>query len=238
MTMQQILRDGLLQKGYELTKEQEQQFCCFTEALIEKNKVMNLTTIIEETEIATKHYLDSLTLFDTGLITENASVIDIGCGAGFPGVPLRIMRPDLRLSMLDSTAKKLVFIEEALKEIGIRDVSFLSGRAEEFSHQKEYRESFALATSRAVANLRALCELSLGFVKVGGYFLALKGLKAEEELSEANNSIKLMGGEFVKILPVKIYNENFTHGIIIIKKIKETPEKYPRNFGKILKSPL
>ena len=230
-----LLREGLLAKGIELSAMQGEQFERFTAMFLEKSKQMNLSAITSEEGIAVLHYLDSLTLLDTALIHEGARVIDIGCGAGFPGVPLAIMRPDIALTLLDATKKKLSFVQEAVKSLGLSGAQTVAARAEELAHDRNYRERFDIATSRAVANLSVLCEIALPFVAAGGYLLALKGEKAEEEAQEAQKKVMKMGAIIQSVNDVTLYQSDRSHHIVVIKKLSPTPKEYPRAYGKIVK---
>lgn len=207
----------------------------YAELLIEKNKVMNLTAITEPADIATLHFLDSaalLTLADF----KNKKVADIGTGAGFPGMPLRIVEPSIRLTLLDSLNKRIDFLKEVCADLGLSDVECVHGRAEEFAFH--HRESFDIVTSRAVANLQMLSELCLPLVNVGGYFLSMKSVDSEQELNDAKNAIKTLGGQVEKVVDYAIPGTEVSHRLIFIKKMRETPKKYPRTFAKIKKNPL
>jgi len=200
--------------------------------LLEKNKKFNLTAITEREEVIIKHFVDSLLGVDN--IVGN-KLIDIGSGGGFPAIPIKVFKPDIMLIMLDSTGKKCEFLNTVCKELEFKSAKAICGRAEELSRTAEYRESFDVCTARAVARLNTLCEYTLPFVKVGGYFVAYKG-DAEEEITEAQNAIKILGGKIEKIDNFEL--EGAKRQIIVIKKIKSTPDKYPRGNGKERKKPL
>lgn len=203
--------------------------------LLEKNKVMNLTAITQPDEVVIKHFWDSLTVLGAVDIPQGASVIDVGTGGGFPGIPLLIARPDIKLTMLDSTRKKLDFIDFALQELSLTAAT-VHARAEE-AGQGELRESFDFAVSRAVASLNVLSEYCLPFVAPGGTFCAMKGSKGSEELTEAEGAVRLLGGEVSekKLLRLEYLGERT---LISIKKISHTPTKYPRPSAQISKKPL
>ena len=206
--------------------------------LIEKNKVMNLTAITDEKGVALLHIYDSLTLADTGLFDGAKSVIDVGCGGGFPSLPLAVYLPECTVTANDATAKKLAFVAEAAAEAGCNNLLTLCGRAEELSRLPEYREKYDIAVSRGVARLNVLCEWCLPFVKPGGYFIAMKGEKGAEETKEAKNAIALLGGELVDIINITIPEFGYLHTLAVIKKKTFTPGTYPRQNGKITKKPL
>lgn len=221
--------------GLKLTEEMIEKFDRFAELLVETNKVMNLTAIKDPDEIAVKHFADSLSVFTAADIPEGASVIDIGTGAGFPGIPMLIFRPDLKLTMVDSTGKKLNFVRQTLEELNL-SAEVIHTRAEELG-QGAKRESYDFAVSRAVAALNVLSEYCIPFVKPGGEFIAMKGAKAAEELAAAKTAIKTLGGAFSKEFSLNL-SDSAERSLIIIKKISQTPTKYPRPSAQISKKPL
>jgi len=210
----------------------------YYEMLIDWNEKINLTAITEEDEVAKKHFLDSLNANVSGIIEDGFSVIDVGTGAGFPGIPLKIDNPSIKLTLLDSLAKRVNFLNEVTSSLGLKDVTALHARAEDMGVDKKYREKFDICVSRAVANLATLSELCLPFVKKGGYFVSLKGPKAPEEVEEAKKAIKLLGGEFIKIENYDVSDTDLNHNIVLIKKVSQTPTKYPRKAPKPSKEPL
>ena len=205
--------------------------------LCEENEKYNLTAITEEDEVATKHFLDSLNA-SKGIIEGQMSVIDVGTGAGFPGLPIKIANPDISLTLVDSLNKRVTFLNEVVSALCLEDVCTVHSRAEELGINPNYREKYDVCVSRAVANLSTLCELCLPFVKVGGLFVSLKGPKAPDETREAKEAIRLLGGELLEIRDYEISGEDMRHNIVIIKKISHTPTKYPRKAPKPSKEPL
>lgn len=216
--------------------EKSALFETYAKMLAEKNKVMNLTAITDPDGIAVKHFADSLTLLQTDIFAENASVLDVGTGAGFPAIPLLIMRNDLHITCMDALQKRLNFIGEVLQELSLR-AELLHGRAEDMGHKERYRESFDVVTARAVANLSVLCEYCLPFVRLGGYFAAMKGPAVKEETENAKKALEILGGEICEIKTFELADGS-VRNIVIIKKVKPCPEKYPRNPSKISKAPL
>ena len=203
--------------------------------LMETNKVMNLTAITDPADIAALHFLDSaalLTLEDF----RDKTVVDVGTGAGFPGLPLKILEPTIHLTLLDSLGKRVQFLERVCQELGLADVACIHGRAEEFA--AAHRESFDLAVSRAVAALPVLCELCLPLVRPGGKFLAMKSVDSDQELESARHAIEILGGAVSGVRDYAIPGTEVRHRLILVKKVKKTPEKYPRMFAKIKKNPL
>ncbi|MBQ9099539.1 MAG: 16S rRNA (guanine(527)-N(7))-methyltransferase RsmG [Clostridia bacterium] len=218
-------------------EDKSRMFYQLTERMLSVNEKMNLTAIKEESAIVLLHYVDSLTA--EAFLPQNARIADIGCGAGFPCLPLAICRPDLSILALDSTEKRIQYVKETANLLNCRGLTAVSMRAEE-GGKGIYREAFDCCTARAVAALPALSELCLPFVRVGGTFLAMKGRKGEEEAMAAQNAIKRLGGEIAALHPVKLLGgaEEETRYLIEIKKIKATPAEFPRPWGKILKKPL
>ena len=231
--MEQLLHNGLTEMG--LPTEGIPALIRYGELLVEKNKVMNLTAITEPHEVATLHFLDSVAMLTLADL-KGKKMADIGTGAGFPGMPLRIVEPSLRLTLLDSLNKRIDFLKEVCADLGLNDVECIHGRAEEFA--ANHREDYDIVTSRAVANLQMLSELCLPLVKVGGYFLSMKAVDSEEEVNAAKTAIKTLGGQIEKVVDYAIPGTDVQHRLIFIKKIKETPKKYPRAFAKIKKNPL
>jgi 16S rRNA (guanine527-N7)-methyltransferase len=231
--MKPILQSGLSRLGVELPDETVDRLVSFGEAVLEKNRVMNLTAITDPDQAAELHLLDSLTLLKV-LPLAGKSLLDVGTGAGFPGVPLKLAVPSLRLTLLDSLQKRMRWLEdEALPALEL-EARFLSGRAEEFAAQ--YRERFDVVTSRAVARLNLLCELCLPYVHEGGYFLAMKGAQAGEELTEAAKAIRTLGGSFERTETFEIGGA--AHTVVVIRKTAHTPPQYPRAWSRIKQKPL
>ncbi len=221
----------------ELPETAAPAFRRYFEFLEEKNKVMNLTAISGEEEVYTLHFLDCLALFKYHDF-KNESVIDIGSGAGFPGLPVKIAEPTVKLTMLDAQQKRINFLSETCDNIGLEGVNCIHARAEEAAFEKTMRGSFDCAVSRAVARLNVLCELCMPFVKTGGYFFAMKSVDSGEEIDEAKKAITTLGGELEAINDYTIPGTDVTHRVVVIKKVKETPSGYPRRFSKISKSPI
>ena len=230
--MRQTLLAGLPAYSVTLSDGQIDTLCRFGEALIEKNAVMNLTAITEPSAVAQLHFLDCIALLNAADF-HGKRVIDVGCGAGFPGVPLKIAEPSIRLTLLDSLAKRMNWLSETLPALGV-DAEIITARAEEFAAQR--REQYDLATSRAVARLNVLAELCLPYVRVGGKFLAMKGALAQEEVEEARQGIERLGGHVLRIFEYPVADA--VHKAVVIEKLRPTPPQYPRAFAKIKKSPL
>ena len=231
--MELLLHEGLTTLG--LPTAGIPSLLRYADMLVEKNKVMNLTAITEPADIATLHFLDCAALLPLADWADK-SVADVGTGAGFPGMPLRILEPSIRLTLLDSLNKRIDFLKEVCADLGLDDVDCVHGRAEEFA--AEHRESYDIVTSRAVANLQMLCELCLPLVKEGGYFLSMKSVDSDQELKSAYTAIKTLGGQVEQVKDYTIPGTDVSHRLIFIKKVAPTPKKYPRAFAKMKKAPL
>ena len=238
MTNRALLLQGAEQLGLVMQDKTADQFEIYARLLVEWNENINLTAIMEGREIVTKHFLDSLTLLDCGLNLDGARMIDVGTGAGFPGLAVKLQCPTVRLTLLDSLAKRLKFLEAVAAETGTEDVVFCHARAEDGGRDKTLREQFDVATARAVANLSVLAEYCLPFVKVGGVFAALKGPMAEEELNLAAGAIETLGGKLREVRDVTIPFAQLSHKIVLIDKVRPTPKQYPRKAGTPAKKPL
>ena len=227
------LRKGLTELGLDTSRAET--LVRFAEMMLEKNEVMNLTRITEPAAVAQLHLLDSAMLLKYADF-RGKTVADVGTGAGFPGMPLRILEPDFDLTLLDSLGKRVDWLRDACNALGLSRVSCVLARAEEFA--AEQRERFDLVTSRAVANLQILAELCLPLVKVGGQFLAMKSIESEDEIGSAKTAIKTLGGRIAAVEDYTIPTSDVAHRLVIIEKITPTPPRYPRAFAKIKKAPL
>ena len=214
-----------------------EQFSVYMQQVLDWNEKINLTSITEREEFITKHFCDSLSVFSAVDIKKGAKVIDIGTGAGFPGLPMKIARPDIKLTLLDSLNKRIKFLSEVVLSSDLLCSETIHGRAEDYSKLNEYRERYDIAVSRAVANLAALTEYCLPFVKVGGYFISMKGPEYKDELEQSKNAIDILGGAVEDVVSLTL-PDGSTRNIIKIKKVKNTPSKYPRRGVKINKTPL
>jgi 16S rRNA (guanine527-N7)-methyltransferase len=231
--MEQLLKAGFA--ALKLSPDRIPQLLRYAQMLMETNQVMNLTAITEPSEIATLHFLDSVILLNYADF-RGKSLVDVGTGAGFPGLPIRIVEPSIQLTLLDSLGKRISFLQEVCDDLGLTDVDCVHARAEEFA--AKHRESFDFATSRAVASLPLLAELCLPLVKVGGMFLAMKSVDSGEELAAAGHAIETVGGSVAGTEDYPIPGTEITHRLILIRKVRPTPAKYPRAFVKIKKNPL
>lgn len=222
--------------GYTLQKEQLEQFFTYKELLIEWNKKMNLTAIEQEEDIITKHFIDSLSI--ASYIPDTAKVIDIGTGAGFPGIPLKILKKDLSITLLDSLNKRITFLEEVIRNLSLENIQAVHARAEELAHKEEYREQYDIAVSRAVAPMHTLLEYMLPYVKIGGKCICMKGPNLQEESKDLQNCLETLGGKIEKIEEIVLPETEIKRNIMLIKKENKTPKKYPRNPGMPSKKPL
>lgn len=233
-----LLKEGCHELGLQIEEKQCQQFMVYSNLLLEWNEKMNLTAITERNEIVLKHFIDSISLLKGIEKKEKISLIDVGTGAGFPGIPVKIMKPDWNVTLLDSLQKRIVFLNEVVTKLGLEQVECIHARAEDGGKNPKWREQYDYCVSRAVANLTVLCEYCLPFVKIGGYFVSLKGPDIEEELKGAEIAIKKLGGCVENILTIQIPHTNIRHSLIMIKKICQTPAQFPRKAGKVSKVPI
>ena len=224
--------------GIDINEDKINSFILYKELLKEWNKKINITSITDDEEIDIKHFIDSITPLTTDLFRKDIKMIDIGTGGGFPGVPLKIINEDMEVVLLDSLKKRIIFLNEIIDKLDLKNIISIHGRAEELGRDKSYREKYDIAISRAVASLNTLSEYCLPFVKVGGFFISMKGSDVDEELKEAEKSIRILGGKLKEKKVIKLPLSDITHSLIIIEKIKETPTKYPRGGGKPKKKPL
>ena len=224
--------------GVLLGDKEVEKICTFIELMKEWNEKINLTSITEDEEIISKHLIDSLTLFNTKKLSGKKTLIDIGTGAGFPAIPLKICNDELEVTLLDSVNKRLKYLNEVIQALGLKNITTFHSRAEDGGKDKDYREKYDIATARAVATLDVLAELCLPFVKVGGYFLCMKGPAYKEELVRGEKAIEVLGGKLIEVLEVEIPGTDYTHNILVIEKIRSTPKIYPRKSGTPTSSPI
>lgn len=229
---------GLSELNICLSDEQKSQFTKYYEMLVEKNKVMNLTAITEFDEVIEKHFLDSLALSTIMDLHQSLYVLDLGTGAGFPGIPLKIAFPELNIVLMDSLQKRVKFLQEVIDELGLTDIQAIHGRAEETGRNKLYREQFDLCVSRAVANITTLSEYCLPFVKEGGRFISYKSSSIDEELEEGKKGIFLLGGKVSDLHKFQLPDSDLQRSFVVIDKVKKTPKAYPRKAGTPSKDPL
>lgn len=238
MTNKELLKKGITEFNIDVDEKMIDDFSIYREILVEWNQKMNLTGIGDEKEVFIKHFLDSVSIFKNGYIKDNMKVIDVGTGAGFPGLPMKIAKRSLDVTLLDSLNKRINFLQEVCKKIYIDDVEFIHGRAEDFGQDENYREQYDIATARAVAGLPVLMEFCVPFVKVGGYFICLKGPNADLELEESKKAMETLGVKFIEKIDIKLPEIELNHNILVFEKIQNTPSKYPRKAGKPSKSPI
>lgn len=230
-------KEGLLELNIELSDAQISQFMDYYELLIEKNKVMNLTAITELSEVISKHFIDSLSIARL-YRPSSEKILDLGTGAGLPGIPIKIAFPDTQVVLMDSLNKRVRFLDEVIEKLSLDNITTIHGRAEDFGRDKNYREAFDICTSRAVARLSTLSEYCIPFIKVGGKFIPYKSGNITEEVNEAGKAINILGGKILKADEFELPNTDIRRTLILIEKSKYTPIKYPRLAGKPSKEPL
>ena len=232
------LKEKALQFNIELSDLQMKQFQTYYEMLVETNKVMNLTAITDFDEVIDKHFVDSLALIQAIDLNKELKVIDVGTGAGFPGIPLKIAFPELDILLLDSLNKRIHFLDQVISELGLENIQTIHGRAEDFGKNPLYREKFDLCVSRAVANLSTLSEYCVPFVQVDGYFISYKSGKVQEELDASRHAVDILGGKVEKCLNYALADTDMERSLVVIHKLKPTKKAYPRKAGKPSKEPL
>jgi 16S rRNA (guanine527-N7)-methyltransferase len=238
MDLKNTLYEGAKIYGIELDDIKIQQFMMYKDLLKEWNEKVNLTAITDDLEIIKKHFIDSISILKSGAIKEGSSIIDVGTGAGFPGIPLKIIMPSLKVVLLDSLNKRINFLNTVISELKLDGIETIHGRAEDFAKKEGYRENFDIATARAVANLSVLSEYCIPYVKVSGHFIAMKGPAALDELKDSRNAIGTLGGKFREIIETHIPGEEINHNIVVVEKVSNTDNKYPRKAGQIEKKPI
>ena len=236
LTLKRPAKEGLKELQIELSDKQINQFLQYYELLVETNKVMNLTAITEFDEVVEKHFLDSLSLCRVYDLKDNVKILDLGTGAGFPGIPLKIAFPDLELVLADSLNKRIKFLNQVIDELELKNITAVHARAEELGKNKDYREQFDVCVSRAVANLSSLSEYCIPFVKVGGKFISYKSGSIEEEVAEAKKAVFVLGGKVTDVYKFDLYEQK--RSFVVINKEKHTPKIYPRKAGTPTKEPL
>ena len=238
MDKENLLVKGLSELGLTITEEQIEKFDKYYEMLIETNKVMNLTSITEYDEVIIKHFIDSLLVVNIFDINQSKKMIDVGTGAGFPGIPIKIMFPHLQITLLDSLNKRLKFLNNVIDELGLESIETVHGRAEDIARKEEFREQYDLCVSRAVANLATLSEYCLPYVKVGGCFIPYKSGEIDEELNNSKKAVQILGGKIEEVVKFQLPDTDIGRSFVKIKKNKNTAKKYPRKAGLPAKEPL
>ena len=235
-----LLKKYMDEYGIELSSDRLDMFSRFYDLLIEKNKVMNLTAITDSDEVVTKHFIDSLSIVSVmdDISSHEYRIIDVGTGGGFPGIPLKIAFPNLRITLFDSLQKRILFLQDVISDLGLLDIDAVHGRAEDFGRDESFREKYDICVSRAVANLSTLSEYCLPFVKCGGTFISYKTDSVEDELSDAADAIRLLGGGNPHIVKYELYSTDAMRSLLVIDKVKSTSNKYPRKAPLPKKSPL
>lgn len=233
-----LMNTACSKEGMSFDEAKYNKFMLYKNLLKEWNEKINLTSIVEDEEIIKKHFIDSIKAFRFEFLKDAKNIIDVGTGGGFPGIPIKIVNEKIDLVLLDSLNKRINFLNEVVKQLKLDGVQTLHGRAEDFARDSNYREKFDIATSRAVANMTVLSEFCMPYVKVGGYFLALKGPSVDEEIKESKNAIGTLGGKLEDIIKVEIENSDLKHNLVIVKKVKSTDKRYPRKAGVVTKRPL
>ncbi len=234
----ELLNKACANEGLEFDEDKYNKLMQYKDLVIEWNEKINLTAITEEEEFIKKHFIDSIKVFRSSELKDSKKIIDIGTGAGFPGIPIKIINPDIEVVLLDSLNKRVNFLNEVINKLQLKGVTAIHGRAEDFAREKKYREAFDTVVSRAVANMAVLSELCIPYVKLNGHFIALKGPAVDEEIQEGLKAVTTLGGVVEKVIEVEVEDTDLNHNLVIVKKIKETPKVYPRKAGTASKKPI
>lgn len=234
----QIMNSACLDVQLDFNDSTYNKFIQYKDMIKEWNEKINLTAITEDEQIIKKHFIDCIKILKFSPLKEARSIIDIGTGAGFPGIPIKLVKPDIKMILLDSLNKRINFLNEVISKLELKEITTIHGRAEDFSRKIEYRQSIDVAVSRAVANLAVLSELCIPYVKVGGYFVAMKGPSVEEEIKEGEAAVSILGGKIEDIIEIEIEDSDLKHNLVVIKKVRETPKAYPRKAGTAARKPL
>lgn len=238
MKFYELMRSAAIEANLDLSEYQYEQFIKYMKLLQEWNEKVNLTAITEDEDVIKKHFIDCIKAFKSKPVREAKTIIDVGTGAGFPGIPMAIMNSKTKVTLLDSLNKRVNFLNTVINELNLKNVITIHSRAEDGARKPELREKFDVATSRAVANMAVLSEFCMPYVKINGHFIALKGPSIDEELKNANVAIKTLGGELKGLVEVQIEDTDLRHNIVEVKKIKSCPKIYPRKAGSISKDPI
>ena len=238
MSFYNIMKEAANDVEMPFSREQYDQFIKYMRLLQEWNEKINLTAITEDDEVVKKHFIDCIKVFKSKELKSANTIIDVGTGAGFPGIPIAIMNPEIEITLLDSLNKRINFLNIVKDELKLKNVTTIHSRAEDGARKEGLRENFDIATSRAVANMTVLSEFCLPYVKIGGYFVALKGPAIDEELKDARNAMGVLGGKLKEVIELDIEDTDLKHNIVVINKTKECPKSYPRKSGVITKKPL
>ncbi|NLM04000.1 MAG: 16S rRNA (guanine(527)-N(7))-methyltransferase RsmG [Clostridiales bacterium] len=238
MELKKLLIEGSKEIGLEIDDKKVEQIFLYKDILLEWNEKMNLTAITDDKEVIIKHFLDSISCIKMEQLKNQGSIIDVGTGAGFPGIPLKIIYPELKLTLLDSLQKRINFLKEVCEKLELKEVEFIHGRAEDYGQDQNHRSKYDYAVARAVAPLNVLVEYCLPFVKTGGYFICQKGPSLDEEILDAKKAIEVLGGKIVDKKAVQLPFSDIIHHILVIEKTREISTKYPRKAGKPSKNPI
>ena len=233
-----LLNTACINEGLSFDEEKYNKLMKYKDMIKEWNEKINLTAITEDEEIVKKHFIDSIKAFRFSKLNDAKRIIDIGTGAGFPGIPIKVIKPEIEVVLLDSLNKRVNFLNEVINELNLKNITAIHGRAEDFARETNYREKFDIAVSRAVANMAVLSELCIPYVKLNGYFVALKGPAVENEIKEGNKAVTTLGGTVEEIIKVEVEDTDLNHNLVVVKKIKETSKTYPRKAGTASKKPI